>query len=362
MKHYNIILHSITPLIIHTGKQYSALEIMKLKNLDTVVLVDLEKVFSTMNDSERNKYFTPMDFLNGKPDNDKQKLLQARSLIQIVVLNNSDVIITKAKANPKFTEEIEGNPQANICAIFKDEVHDTPYIPGSTLKGLIRTAVLEHLRKNQQDKYPNYHVTRKDKPKKFAANDEMQIMKNSKTEAFEIGHDPFMFIKVSDLFFNTRDIQFDTVRVIGKNNQAKDIPIYTEMMGSEYTHKVEYIAKGTVTIDDKRLDQFTEKNKYGDFINIEMILKSVQQFFTNILQNKKHPIPNTIAESIKMKCDSKPNKVPLRIGRFTQIESKIFKLKRNDENPKDINIYSGVSRSLIGGELPAGWCVMEVVE
>ncbi|MGQ9847720.1 MAG: hypothetical protein ACUVQP_09530, partial [Bacteroidales bacterium] len=227
----------------------------------------------------------------------------------------------------------------------------------------IRTAVLEHLRKNQQDKHPNYNVKRKDKPKKFAPNDfEMQIMTNSKKEVFEIEHDPFMFLKVSDLFFNTCDIQFGTVRVIGKNNQTKGIPIYTEMTGSEYTHKAKYCAQGTITINEEGLNRFIEKNGYGQFINIDIILKSMDDFFTKILHNEKHPVPNNIIASINKTCDSQPKRVPLRIGRFTQIESKTFKIEQKDVNPKDINIHGGVSRSLIDGELPAGWCVMEVVE
>ncbi|MGQ9842556.1 MAG: hypothetical protein ACUVRK_03235, partial [Spirochaetota bacterium] len=134
MKQYSIILHIITPLIIHTGELYSALEVLKLKE---VVLVDLEKVFSNMNDNERNKYYKLMDSLTGDSKNDKQKLLQARSLIHDFVLNNPDVIITRAKASFKFTEEIDKNPYANICAIFKDELNNKPYIPGSTLKGVI---------------------------------------------------------------------------------------------------------------------------------------------------------------------------------------------------------------------------------
>ncbi len=361
MKTYKISLYSITPLIIHTGEFYNINEILPTKDERSVLLIDMDKAFSAMNQKEREQFFNLMDSLTANNEKDKDKLLKARSMFQSIALQNPEIIIQRVHANPAFIKDVNNNPYANIYKIFKDEISNKPYIPGSTLKGALRTAILESIRKKNKNKEPNYKLTKNDRPKRFETKDfEMQIMKDDKDAIFDIKSDPFKYIKVSDVIFNTQTVLFDTVRVIGKDAKQKGIPIYTEMTSSYYTDKSECIAEGEITVDDKGLQSFYTTNKFGSFIgDIEFVKQSIQDFSNYILSNKKHPVNKEVKDTIENLCKSK-GLIPLRLGRFTQIESKTFKIIRKDARPQDINIAGGVSRSLVHGEIPAGWCGLKI--
>lgn len=359
MKTYAIKIHIFTPLIIHSGEFYTIFEILPTKEGKSIMLIDLEKAFSIMSNKDRDQFFNIMDTLTTDLNKDKEKLLRARSIIQNVALQNTDIIIQRIQAHPQFIEGVDSNPYATIFKIFKDELSGKPYIPGSTLKGALRTAVLETLR-NKNNRYPNVKLFKNGRPKNFQSTDfEMQIMKSDDYAIFDIENDPFRFIKVSDMIFNKPDVILDTVRIIGKDKQQKGIPIYSEMSASYYTNRTEYFAEGQITIDDYGLQKFVEKNKFGEFINIQFIKKSLGDFTSYMLNNKKHLIQQEVKKNIDNLCKNN-ELIPLRLGRFTQIESKTFKIKQKNAIPQDINLYGGISRSLVRGEIPAGWCGLEI--
>ncbi len=359
MKSYKVSLHIITPLIIHTGDYYSIFELLPAKDGKSVLLIDLDSAFSSMKDSDRERYYAIMDSLTSDVNKDKKNLLQARSIIQNVTFTNTDIIINRVQAHPNFIQGMDSNPYALIYKIFKDEITGKPYIPGSSLKGALRTAVLESLR-YKDDQYPNTKLFKNNRPKNFQPTDfEMQIMKKDKMATFDIENDPFRFFKVSDLLLNESDVLFDTVRVIGKNSKQKGIPIYTEMTESYFTSKKDFIAQGEITIDNIGLEKFISQNKFGSFLNIETIEQSLDTFWNKILNNRKHPLNQDVKNTITELCNKNSLK-PLRLGRFTQIESKTFKIKQKNPIPPDINIYGGISRSLIRGVIPAGWCGLKI--
>ncbi|MEW6527077.1 MAG: type III-A CRISPR-associated RAMP protein Csm5 [Spirochaetota bacterium] len=359
MKSYTVKIHIITPLIIHSGEFYSIFELLPTKDGKSIMLIDFNKAFNFMSQKEREQFFSIMDTLVADIKKDKEKLLRARSILQNVALQNLDVIIQRVQAHPQFIQGVDSNPYAIIYKIFKDELSMKPYIPGSTLKGALRTALLESLRK-KNNMYPNVKLFKNNKPKNFQSTDfEMQIMKKDTNAIFDIGLDPFRFMKVSDLMFKNQTVLLDTVRIIGKGKQQKGIPIYTEMSASHYINKDECIAEGEITIDEDGLKKFVNNYKLGDFLNIEFIMKSLMDFNLEILNNKKHPIDPKVKENITTVCNSN-ELIPLRLGRFTQIESKTFKIKQKKAIPPEVNLYGGVSRSLIRGEIPAGWCGLKI--
>lgn len=359
MKTYTVKIHIITPLIIHSGEFYSIFELLPTKDGKSIMLIDLNKAFNIMSQKEREQFLSIMDTLAADIKKDKDKLLKARSIMQTVALQNLDVIIQRVQAHPQFIQGVDSNPYAVIYKIFKDELSRKPFIPGSTLKGAFRTALLESLRK-KNNMYPNVKLFKNNRPKNFQSTDfEMQIMKKDNDAIFDIELDPFRFMKVSDLMLKKQTVLLDTVRIIGKGKQQKGIPIYTEMSASQYINKDECIAEGEITIDDDGLKKFVNNYKLGDFLNIEFVMNSLMDFNQEILNNKKHPIDLKVKENITTLC--KANElIPLRLGRFTQVESKTFKIKQKNVISPDINFYGGVSRSLVHGEIPAGWCGVKI--
>ncbi len=367
MKQYEAVLHIITPVIIHTGELYDSLELIILGNqTDTINIIDLQSAFALMSDEDKENFYKYVKSLSGDEARDKNTLSALRGVVQSTALKNPDVIHTKAKASQQCVSDIANNFHAMVNKIFKDAVTGKPYIPGSSIKGALRTAILDAERARQGiDKLNTERVDTKSKKHTFDTKDfEMQIIKKSKEAIFSVPDDPFRFLKVSDFACEQKNVCFDTVRVIGNKKTQKGIPVYTEMTSAKIMSNTEYIARGTITIDESKLKFFNEKegNRFNNMFSKENIIKSLRHFSRYLLENQKHVINMKVKQEIEKCCPSgSTNRAPLRLGRFAQIESKTFKIKREEKGKENINIEGGVSRSLIGGNIPAGWCVIEIL-
>ncbi len=367
MKHYEVVLHIITPVIIHTGELYDSLELMILGNQpDLLSIIDVGKVFELMSDEDKEKFYRYVKLLRGDEAGDTNTLSALRGMVQSTVLKNPDVIRTKAKASKECVSDIQNNFHAMVNKIFKDAVTGRPYIPGSSIKGALRTAILEAERAKEQREKPNAKLVDKRGHKHiFKANDfEMQIIKDTDSAIFSVLQDPFRILKVADFICERNDVSFDTVRVIGKEKKMKGIPVYTEMTASLVNLKTECVARGSITIDENSLKYFgeEERKRFNSMFSKDNIIKSLRHFARYLLENQKHLMDAEVKKTIEQQCPSGSiNRAPLRLGRFAQIESKTFKIKREEKGKENINIEGGVSRSLIGGKIPAGWCVMEIL-
>lgn len=342
---YNAEIKIITPLIVHTGEYYDFINVIPLQNSE-VAIINTEKLFLTMPEEKQAEFFSLID---------NNKALEARKIFYEIWLKHTELAEKKYKASELFNAEIIKNPYANINKIFINNINGKPYIPGSSIKGALRTAILENLRIKNKINHKNKKV-----------NDfEMQLITNDEKARFKVQDDPFKYLKISDFEIDDKEIRFGTVRIIGKDNQGKGIPIYTEMTNSELFSNKEVTAKGTININEERI-----KKENLHFLNIKEIIKSTDAFFKGLVSNKRQGFTKEINDKINIHYYD--DTALLRIGRFCQIESKTFKIKRENEFtyirgkkvliPEDININGGVSRSLIDGKIPAGWGVFSILD
>ena len=154
---------------------------------------------------------------------------------------------------------------------------------------------------------------------------------------------------------------FGTVRNIGYKSKQKGIPIYTEMTGCELLLGKEYTATGYITIDSNQLKLFLQKNNFHNseqvlqMFSAPYILGSLKDFYKEQLNNKKHPVSQDIVKCIQKYVDA--NYVPIRMGRFSQVESKTFKITRTWDKGQNrsMNIEGGASRNYIKDTIGAGW-------
>lgn len=123
-------LKTITPVHIGSGENYSPSEYinskakLRGKKVDTIKRVDVSKLYSKLNDDEKDDYIHHLSSYSMSLDDyfkDKSKL-------------SSDVY--RYTALKKFNEQIKVNEiKENIKTL------DKSYIPGSSIKGSIRTAI-----------------------------------------------------------------------------------------------------------------------------------------------------------------------------------------------------------------------------
>ncbi len=367
MKTFKMELKLITPVIVHTGDCYNPIEVLPLEK--EVLVVSPEKLFSKIPANEQSKFFSLIE------SGTKENALMAKMSFLKFAKNNSDCHVRKCPASDNFRGAVSENPYANINKIFMNDLSGRPYIPGSTIKGAIRTAMLENLRV-ERDKQ-NAGILYKHGNSFVKYNDyELKLIEADNYSRQNVSNDPFKFLKVSDFEVQSSDIYFDTVRVVNKGGTAgKGIPVYTEMTDSYLSAKKEILAVGTITIDDNCCllsgdRNNPQKHDYKWLFNFSNIIKNTDDFYYNNLSNTTN---HTISKCYHKMIEDNGyqgfanNEAIIRLGRFTQIESKTFKIIRENEFdrknkpiPEDININGGISRTLINGEIPAGWCILKV--
>ncbi|HOM11240.1 MAG TPA: type III-A CRISPR-associated RAMP protein Csm5 [Spirochaetota bacterium] len=372
MLQYNAIIRIITPIIIQTGQQYDLWDLMpNPKNPKEIWIINPSLAYASLSQEMQKKFDLLIDELSKlKGDAVKQKMTALRDMLHGAVISNPSVIMQKAQGLDNFKEELTRNPNAEIRKIYKESLTNRPYIPGSSIKGMIRTAVLEAIRKNKQ-LIPNIdrdHDVRRGKVSIKAVHSfEDRILLGANRR--KVYDDPFKFLHVSDFIIEKTDTIFGTVRVTSARGK---IPTYTEMTGCELLNNQEYLAKGTITIYDDELKKYLATlNQYDksalhilpQVFRAEFILGALKNFYEPLLNNKKHPVDSEIKNLMQNKNKSN-TAVPIRLGRFSQVESKTFKVERTWErgDSRRMNFEGGKTRAYVKGTIGAGWGLMTLTK
>ena len=291
-----------------------------------------------------------------------------------------------------FNKNMNKDPLDNateVIQIFRPLGSKTPFIPGSSLKGAIRTAYLNHilLDKMDDDSYDrllDFVDTEKTKDKKNNGN----YIKDIETTALNINkgkrtnvaqQDPFRCVEISDCQISAKQQlvgSLNNVHIDERTGElkTKSMQIFAELipgilLASNYT--------STFTI---RLNKFLQSTTSEDFkinqkIKIEDIIKACNFFYkkqfdleytkfyekpaihiSKILELKK------IINSISV---NNPTQFIIRVGRWSQVE--YVTLGNDFRNPKvPVDRRTGRekgfgnTRTLLNYKdeyIPMGWCL-----
>lgn len=294
-----------------------------------------------------------------------------------------------------YNENMDKDPLNNateVIQIFRPLGSKTPFIPGSSLKGAIRTAYLNHilLDKMDDDSYDrllDFVDTEKTKDKKNNGN----YIKDIETTALNINkgkrtnvaqQDPFRCVEISDCQISAKQQlvgSLNNVHIDERTGElkTKSMQIFAELipgilLASNYT--------STFTI---RLNKFLQSTTSEDFkinqkIKIEDIIKACNFFYkkqfdleytkfyekpaihiSKILELKK------IINSINV---NNPTQFIIRVGRWSQVEYVTLGNDfRNPQVPVDRRTGKekgyGNTRMLLNyndAYIPMGWCLCTV--
>lgn len=201
-----------------------------------------------------------------------------------------------------YLENLKKENNQNLIAQFiRDPLNDIPYLPGSSIKGSFRTAIVAALKqRNSLDKI-------KDDGKLQAY---LLNYFNEQRRKPDITNDPFKYLKFADvpLSLDCLTLKVTETKKMGikaslphysgrglptppkQNLQSKDnktgIPETTEVI--DYHNASVYEAKLTVTdsiFNDKKLEQLTGKT--SDWKWLANLLKSVNTFYQTKLNGEK---------------------------------------------------------------------------
>ncbi len=285
------------------------------------------------------------------------------------------------------------NPYEDVALVeqmYRSAGDAIPVIPGSSLKGAIRTAILNALLINlDEDSYndlvKSLHRIHDDKipysqgnshklPKAFDdLNKEIQSkLLSGEGKSLSAGKDPFRAVEISDCSFpiETRQIA-GILKIIFKNYSTGEVisdPIQIQaeaIMGS--LMNTENIGSGLIRINS---DLSRNRNGVTKALNISDIVKSCNLFFWDEFENEYNKFYKDAGEncdlitSLKKKLQeimANDNQFIIRVGRWSQAEFVTY--EENLRSPES-GTY-GSTRTVFnydGQYLPLGWCKCSVEE
>lgn len=281
----------------------------------------------------------------------------------------------KAVINQFTMSKTAYNPQNN-----------QPYIPGSSLKGSLRTAYLSTLSQDRginsywessgllskQDLEKSEYIYKQISKKRVAKELEQDLLKG------DFSTDPFRMIKVSDLL-QEGHVKTKIVYAVNKNKKEGN---KATLAGKGDVYQIfETIQAGSVFEGSINIEQPIEKSEIKSPITEDSLKKAINKFYVPLLESeikilKDINIQVPLINEINQKFKGRINKTAflIRLGRHSGAEAvtvkgnRFIKIKLPDNQytyldhattlwlasdeakPKDNNVL-----------IPFGWAVMEIV-
>jgi len=223
-----------------------------------------------------------------------------------------------------------------------------PYVPGSSIKGAIRTALINQIAQNSN--LP--------KPQSYREEFEFESKVLGCTDA---KNDPFRGIKIRDGILPSDSTIITKVKNVTKDRSGNLSPNNIQLI-CEITYSM--ISKRPVVFEVELIfddNLFSTNYLSGDFI-IEDIKEACNGFYLDKLQAEHDKFyKNSIISSSSMALlneEIEDNAFLLRIGRFSGVESVTIDNYRNPRPPGK-GIW-GKSRNLAEMKYPMGWIKIEI--
>lgn len=381
-KRYKLIIEPMTPVHIGTGVELTPLDYKLTSQLGEL---NFKKIMYLKFSSDR--------ILERLIEcNDMKKLVQFEKAsvsgnmkeLQAFFQNNLSTLedldypceVTKGFVS-RYNSNSGKDPYDNalqVYQIYRPEGSKAPVIPGSSLKGSIRTAILNHILYNlpnkQYEKLKDEYLQDNDKSKaKFEPKLQKKLLENY-SDAKE---DPFRGVQIADCIFSAKNTQLvgELYNVSLKKDEIEPIgiQIIAEVLKGSLMGSFKR-AETTIVIDSdlQKTNQLSKKITMTDIIKScndfykTQFDKEFEKFYENDFSescDKMDDLDKRIADIVK----SNDNSFIIRVGRWSQVE--FVTMGSDFRNPKTPTRKWGGTRTLFdynGQYLPMGWCKCTVEE
>ncbi|OON90758.1 MAG: type III-A CRISPR-associated RAMP protein Csm5 [Epulopiscium sp. Nele67-Bin001] len=237
------------------------------------------------------------------------------------------------------------------------------YIPGSTIKGAIRSGIVHAIAKEREDveytitKNPRINLDKAKTPKW------VQQIDNEYFEYNNIPQDPFKTVKISDTVGELSLLVGQTnVWTLKHGRFNSGVPMYLTCASGVLQNADAHTVEGRLVSDDKLLTKMKYQNlSLADIIDDNWtkalhVMESEEEFFERAGYSDGVAIYRKLQKYLRG-LDMEMA-MPLRMGRGCGMNSTTLNLV----NKKRSNRTDPASRMLFEGKYPMGWCVMEFVE
>jgi len=349
LKSCRVNLHILSPVHIGSGQELDPFSYM-IRD-EKLLLIDLLKWMEGYDDKES---------LHEKMDSDDFVALRAfisnnfndeNAVLNSIPVESHEVIETYRKA----IQDTSSQKQALINFMTRNEINQTPYIPGSSIKGAIRTAIAnlfvdiaEVSSQNSKKQYkPHYEPDYNEK------------IFGKPTD------DPMKNLKISDVSLDN----FGTVIYVAREHSTKDKN--TPKDAYEAAVSLCQVNEDVVYPLHFSLRPF---NLHGKTIDLKFIIDSLYQFYIPKFKNEYSKffsissyknIQRSIAKMNAAAIKLKTNEALIRIGHFSHVECVTLDevrrpMARKGKDGKQLPW--GTTRTLANGIYPFGWAKLEFLD
>ena len=368
MRAYTLNCEILTPIHIGTGEEYEPLEyVIDYENSPPMFYhIDTERfVMSVMNDETRQRF---QDFVDSENLNLLRRFLHDEFL-NLSPEEKSDCTIAKIPVSSTIAKRYKENlknpnsqNQLLVHPFIRTKRINRAYIPGSSLKGAIRTAVVDGIA----------HAIERNEAKpiwdsRLAKEFEAKVLGYGR----DIRKDPFRTIKLRDanLSKNATEIAEVLNAFYAEREQrimTKSMQMFTEITTSRISGKETFFTS-ELLIDDKLQNI---KNLFADRISAKQIAEDCNYFYMVELDREiefyEREHNSIIAKKLKKisnemeKYQDSEDTFLLRVGRFSGVFAITLEDYRNPKPPGGKGW--GNTRNLAKGKYPLGWVKVEMEE
>jgi CRISPR-associated protein Csm5 len=341
MKTYRLKCEILSPLHIGTGHELTPLDYVIKEG--TLHKISFEKYVLAMDDAERGRF---------------ERLIEEGNLARL----RQHVSERMKRGDAVYSVEVAAPVQA-LYALKVGDVQNqlivapfvrtgeaaVPFLPGSSVKGAIRTAVISDLAKTSGLPRP------KDSKEEYAFESQVLGYKDGKD-------DPFRAIKLSNVPLKHDVTIVREVRNLSKKRdgglQANDIQMICETTHSRVSGK-EVTFDTQISIDETLI----ATRIFSKAFTLEQIVTACREFYRDKMEKEHQKFyKNSSVSQWSQRLLDTPlggQAFLLRLGRFSGVESVTLDNYRNPRPPGDKGW--GSSRNLAEGIYPMGWIMATVV-
>lgn len=354
---YKVKYKILTPVHIGTGEELSPFDYVIADNMFHRIFTD--ELISSLNEEQLRRFYNYIQTNN------------ITSLRNLIVENFKPEKFSKyaVKVLPSIESKYRNNlnninNQLLVSPFIRTPDSFKPYIPGSSIKGAIRTAIIDNIVHQRE-----YNPQNKDW--ELFAMEAIEIISSGgqKQKRASISRDPFRTLKISDVFID------DEVMLIGEvlNARVNQIKNKLDTIGIQMIKEVVSgylnLGKPVEFEGEIRIDEFLPRvERHDGYYGVSMpidkdfIIKACNYFYGQELKREMgfYELAVDMQDIIgKMRAlfNVKQNECLIRVGRFSGIYAVTINKFRKPSNKK-----WGTTRNLFDGKYPMGWIKIEFVE
>lgn len=343
MTTYPITLSLLTPVIINNGQIYGPLELFMLDDGRQYVL-NPSAVLTALG-PQANQCVSLLSQAIARPAYSNDALKTAADMIKGKL--NRPCIRRPCEFLDKAKEKLKSNPLQQVQAHMVKPLTSKPYIPGSSVKGAIRTAILEKLRA-EKNLSPNYK-------------ERVHDFENRILGIYRVNEDPFKYLKISD--FEITDMKTQTK--IGLVNARGKNPVYTGMTDAWCLHQEKGESVTNTVVQATGTISFASDASRYHFLAPAYIKDAIYNFYIDMWNAKvRHSdLPSGVQNILKTQLTKaiQAGDYLIRIGHYSGIENMTFNVDNPDRKHMghpEINSEGDSHYALIENMYPAGLCIM----